>query len=159
MIEDYFRNSAWKFFRKDKTVIAPVIYLADSGIIGGYIDKDMRRWVLRDRRLTFLDGGGVATTIFDRIQEVDDPPAHLSGTSRYDSSVNLVLERIRLPNGVEVNRGSQAGPANFITRLMKPRRQNLVVLPAGPGSAHTHWTQDIDDMDRNWDLCITYYGP
>ncbi len=38
------------------------------------------------------------------------------------------------------------------------RRRNLVVVFANHHSLHLGWERDIADVDRTWDLCVSFYG-
>jgi len=37
-------------------------------------------------------------------------------------------------------------------------RRNLVVLRAGDNSLHPLWLESLAGAERNWDLCLSYYG-
>jgi hypothetical protein len=46
-------------------------------------------------------------------------------------------------------------------RALGPRRlgrRNLVVLRGGDGSLHPLWLESMNGHERNWDLCLSYYG-
>jgi predicted O-methyltransferase YrrM len=38
------------------------------------------------------------------------------------------------------------------------RRPNLVVVRAGDGSLHRAWRRNLEPAQRNWDLCVSYFG-
>ncbi len=129
---------------------APQLQLFESGRLGGYADPNESRWELRDGIVVFLNRAGeVATTFSDVGREggrlLLQGPFHGNDDRHYLREVDPV--------------GSLAAAgAKPVARADLLRRRNLVVLCAGPSSLHTRWEHDIDETDRNWDLCLSWYG-
>lgn len=150
-------GSAWRLELEDGTVQSKVLLLLGDGMIGGHISPGERRWVVRDGQLKFLDANGVATILFDEPTTSAGAVDRLVGRARFQPTLVHVLSRIELPNGSHLGQPALDAPAEFITAIPAPRRQNLVVLRANRHSLHRTWPQDIDDSDRNWDFCISWY--
>jgi len=153
-LEEMLINSTWRFGRGNGQVIAPVLQLLPRGVIGAYTHQNERRWTIRNGVLRFLSTYGVTTAVFDHVDYEGALPRRMAGQVRFAPSIQHVLERIAMPNGA--GSGQHAKP-EFLTRLDRPRRQNLVVLRANAASLHTQWASDISEEDRNWDLCISWY--
>ncbi len=149
-------GTVWRLTRANGEAIAPVLVLGPDGAIGGVEDAGARRWVMRDDRLVILDGDGVARLVF-----MGDDPAtaeKLVGGVAGPAPAGLALERIALPCGLDVGLPPHAEKAsNFFDRTGGRKRENLVILRAGSTSLHGEWARDLADVDRNWDLCISWY--
>jgi hypothetical protein len=72
----------------------------------------------------------------------------------YDKAVVHCLEAIDDPYAIS------KAPEKFQIddRRSGPRRRNLVIMGAGETSLHHQWVRDIPDSERNWDLCLSFYG-
>jgi hypothetical protein len=136
-----------------------IIQFQHDGVIGGYCHPAERRWALRNGHIVFLDCDGVVTTIFDETDMQDNRVLRIKGHSRNDPTLKKLLEPATLPNLAGKEQPAVSNPLRFLKALPEPKRENLVVLCANENSLHNQWTRDIDDMDRNWDLCITRYDP
>jgi len=79
------------------------------------------------------------------------------GKVRFAPTIRHVIERIAMPSVASAGEETQASKAEFLARIDRPKRQNLVVLRANAQSLHKQWTNDVSEEDRNWDLCISWY--
>ncbi len=153
-------SSTWKFSRENGQLIAPVLKFLPDGIVGGYIHSFERVWSLEDNTLRFKNIYGQTTTEFDECLADSDGPYLLKGRSRVDPSVVHVLERSRMPSARDFGQSASPDVAEFTMprELGAKRRRNLVVLRANEQSLHSQWPANIADADRNWDLCVSWYG-
>ncbi|WP_338665473.1 hypothetical protein VQH23_09900 [Pararoseomonas sp. SCSIO 73927] len=134
-----------------------MLLLLPDGTIGGYSNPAERRWEDRNG-LCFLDQHGVVTTAFDDVTFENDRIVRLSGQARHRPSIWHVLERREVPSGKELGQSSGGVLPDFIGDPPSGTRRNLVVLRANSESLHKAWPREISDADRNWDLCVSYYG-
>ena len=51
-----------------------------------------------------------------------------------------------------------AGSVELLWDPQRPKRRNLVVVRADEHSLHTQWARNTTQADRNWDLCVSFYG-
>ena len=153
-------GSTWAFSRENAGVIAPVVRFLPNGIIGGYIHPFERCWALVDGGLRFQTILGQTTTAFDEFDSDDRGLARLKGPSRVDPSVMHVLDRVSMPSARDFGQMASNDIPQFsmAASIKHKRRRNLVVLRANAQSLHTQWPVNIAEEDRNWDLCISWYG-
>lgn len=147
-------GTVWRLARATGETIAPVLVLGPDGMIGGIEDASARSWRLRDGRLVVQDGAGVARLVFS-----GGDPARAQSLSGgvVGGPAALRLDRIHLPSGLDIGLPAHAETtSNFVERT-KRKRENLVILRAGRDSLHPSWARDLDDADRNWDLCVSWY--
>lgn len=151
---------AWRYLRGDGSVIAPLIRCLPSLVVGGYISEMERSWDLRDGTLVFMNLDGVATVVFDQATNKEERPVRLVGHLAANPDASRVLESIDMPSGLNFGQISQQTQAVLLRQppASQPRRRNLVVLRANEQSIHRSWEQNLDERDRNWDLCISWYG-
>lgn len=158
--EEYFKNNAWRLSRADGFVLTPSLRFRDRGIIGGIISKWERAWELRGSNILLQDISGITTTCLE-IQEQDEHGVReLRGRSRIAPKVEHVLTRVDPPSldKSPIGNADDISSIGVIKNSRKGRRPNLVILRAGPGSLHREWPRYLNDEDRNWDLCISWYG-
>ena len=146
-------GSTWRLVRENGAVVVPIVMLRPDGGIGGVEEAIARGWAVHDDRLAVLDGDGVASLLF--ALPADAGADRLEGFVAGAESTLVRLERIALPSAVATPQPTPPAPA-FVDRLARPR-ENLVILRAGKSSLHRSWTADLDDADRNWDLCVSWY--
>ncbi len=146
-------GSSWRLLKNDGAVVAPVVVLRPDGGIGGVEEAIARGWTLRDGRLAVLDGDGVATLLFSL--PAAGPADRLRGWVAGAEGTIVRLERVAFPSALAAPPPVLPAPV-FVDRTAR-RRDHLVVLRAGTGSLHPTWTADLDDADRNWDLCVSWY--
>jgi hypothetical protein len=128
-------------------------------MIGGYSNNYERCWRVEDNKLRLSTIYGHTTTLFEDYS-FDDQGLHtLRGPSRLDPSIMHVLERVHMPSARDFGQLTSDEPPVFISaaQTVTPRR-NLVILRANGNSLHTQWPTDVNPDDRNWDLCISWYG-
>jgi hypothetical protein len=134
-------------------VYAPLLRFGKGGRLIGYRHANENSWTILDGRVALLDEAGLPSTIFDRSSIGLDGRLRLEGRHR-DGVIMHFLS--------EVDFGDSPAPYSqhikLIQRQLVGGRRNLVVLRANEQSLHTSWTRDIQDLDRSWDLCISYYG-
>ncbi|WP_144240405.1 hypothetical protein [Sphingobium indicum] len=158
--QEYLRNTTWCLSRADGFILAPALRFRDFGIIGGIVSKWERVWELRDNRVLLQDISGVTTTSFEVKEEDEQGIRELRGNSRVVGSIEHVLTRVEMPSLDETPVGNpdDLSSIGIIKSGQKGRRSNLVVLRAGNSSLHREWPRYLADDDRNWDLCISWYG-
>ncbi|NLH83742.1 MAG: DUF707 domain-containing protein [Phyllobacteriaceae bacterium] len=148
-----FAGTTWRLVRENGAVVAPVVMLRPDGGIGGVEEAIARGWRVRDDRLAILDGDGVASLTFALPRNGD--ARRLAGCVAGAETTVVGLERIALPSALAAPQPPAPAPV-FRDRVGR-RRDDLVILRAGTGSLHPTWTDDLDDADRDWDLCISWY--
>jgi hypothetical protein len=155
-------SNYWKFTRVDGegALIAPVVRFWPSGMVGGYIHDYERCWDLEGDTFRLKNISGQTTTLFDEHVFDENGLLSMKGRSTVDPSVVHMLERAGMPFIRDFGYTSSADEAVFkiSDSVQKGRRRNLVILRANDKSLHTQWPVDIAEEDRNWDLCISWYG-
>ena len=151
--EAHLLERSWCFGHSESVVYAPLLRFGEGGRLIGYRHANENSWAILEGRVALLDETGLPTTIFDRSSIGLDGRLQLEGRHRD----GVVMHFLR-----EVDLGDGPAPHSPHIKLMQRqsvgRRRNLVVLRANEQSLHTSWLQDIQDRDRSWDLCISYYG-
>lgn len=160
--EEFVGRHAWKFMRADGFVVAPVLKFLKNGIIGGYSHKLERHWSIRLNGIAIQDLSGVTTTSYEITDSDEIGVSELRGISRVDGRTEHVLRRVTSPCLSEQDLELVPDPAvpkmDVIRERGPVRRKNLIVLRANENSLHTQWPRYIEEEDRNWDLCISWYG-
>lgn len=158
--EDFLKNTAWRLSRADGCVLAPVLRFRDNGIVGGIISKWERVWELREDRVLFQDISGSTTCSLEISEQDDGGVRELRGYSRMIKGIEHVLTRVDMPSLDETPVGNPDDLASIfeVKNGKREKRSNLVILRAGPSSLHREWPHYIENDDRNWDLCISWYG-
>lgn len=154
-------ENTWRLFRTDGSVVAPVLRLLPWKAIGGHSSESMRSWEMRNNRLVFLDTNDIATISFTLIEFDAQGPFRIVGSSLANVGTSFVLERTQMPSGIDLGQQSAQTRPQFLLEPGandRPRNRNLVVLRANEESLHTQWAHNIPNEDRNWDLCISWYG-
>jgi hypothetical protein len=145
-------RATWAFGVVGSDPYAPQLRLFADGRIGGYGEPNEKGWELRDGVLVFLDFAHTVSTRFDEISRYDGGLT-LTGSIRGSSSRHYLREVAPVGALVTADEG-----ATLVPRPGSRRRSNLVVLCAGPKSLHREWTRNIDEADRTWDLCLSWYA-
>lgn len=153
-------HQTWAFSRENGEVIAPVVRLLPNGIVGGYIHPFERCWALVDGALRFQSITGQTTTIFDESERDEHGLLRLTGRSKVDPNIVHVLKRVQMPTARDFGQSASDDVPELRQAEGLPgrKRRNLVVLRANAQSLHVHWARNIPEEDRNWDLCISWYG-
>ena len=141
---------AWTYSRGDGEIIVPRLYLLPDGTIGGCLNIFEQRWSVQRNRLNFYDVDGLVSTSFRVTEGRIGRPRKLMGFSRPFPPTQHIL------TAVEHERPPLARIKPVLRR--KPTRRNLVIVPANAGSKHLRWLRDIGEHERNWDLCVSWYG-
>ncbi len=143
-------SRVWVFHSPDH-VYARQVRLLPDGRISGYHHPNEHSWIFRDGRVAFLDMADRATTSFDRVTRDADGCLVMAGENftlhETEPHQALAPDASGFPIDVRVP-GAHPGA----------QRRNLVLLFANQNSLHPHWPRDIADADRNWDLCVSFYG-
>lgn len=146
----------WSFGPTGHGAYSAYVRLLPNGRIGGHDVETERRWALEDGQLIFFDSRDRRSTIFNQVSVLDRGRLLLVGDFQFSDSGKGAHE-LR-----EVEPASAlAEPADDLQLMASPtagRRRNLVVVRADERSLHRQWLRDIKDEDRNWDLCISFFG-
>ncbi|MBE7200125.1 MAG: DUF707 domain-containing protein [Parafilimonas terrae] len=131
-------------------LISPYVVLHRDGQIGGVDDSRFRRWKLGDTGVVLVDEAGAsAMTLLMGEAGPDAQTVLIERTDKADAIHCLIETKSLL---VEPKQAESC-----VLAPLPRRRPNLVVLRAGTNSVHPSWLKDIDDGDRNWDLCVSWY--
>jgi len=157
---EYLQRSAWRLSRADGLVLAPALRFRNRGIVGGIISRWERAWELRDGCVLLQDISGVTTTRFEVREQDEQGATELRGVSRVVKSIEHVLTRVDMPSldATPVGNADDLASIGVIKNGRKGRRSNLVIIRAGHASLHREWPRYLADEDRNWDLCVSWYG-
>lgn len=158
--EDYVRQNTWQLSRSDGLISAPVIRFREDGIVGGFLSKWERVWELRDSCIHLQDISGVTSTKLEPVHWDESGVSELRGWSRVFPAVEHVLTRIHMPSldKVPFSLEIHGEEIRTIRTHSGQRKKNLVILRAGRSSLHWDWARYLNDEDRNWDLCISWFG-
>jgi hypothetical protein len=151
--EAHLRQRSWCFGHSESVVYAPLVRFGAGGRLIGYRHANENSWAILNGRVALLDEAGLPSTIFDRSSIGLDGRMRLEGRHR-DGAIIHFLREVDFGEGP----APYAPHIRLIQRQPVGRRRNLVVLRANEESLHTSWVRDIQDQDRSWDLCISYYG-
>ncbi len=135
---------------------APHLKLLPGGALGGHQVEPEWSWRLDQGRIIFLHRAGYRSTVFtDAFVDVE---------GRYVLRGDMLL----LPAGEAVHELREIAPKDVIhpgglaldivSRRPIGERRNLLVVRANEDSLHPQWPRDLDDADRTWDLCVSFYG-
>jgi hypothetical protein len=144
----------WSFGLLDGAPYAHSVRLLPDGRIAANLADNERRWRLIEGRLEFLDGCDRRSTVFD--QAFADAAGELALVGRFQSPDDR-LHVLRSLGPLGAIAPATAGP-ELIEQPDRPRRPNLVLVRAGDTSVHRRWRRDLAARDRNWDLCVSWYG-
>jgi hypothetical protein len=160
LTEADFSGTFWSFGLMGHPPYADFMVLAPDGRIGNYRNKNEDGWLVLRGQLALMSREGVPTTVFDRARHANGEITALMGRVRIPGARLIhVLRRAAHPaHPLHATPSEADRDAAFLKRASRPSRPNLVVLRAGESSLHESWAKDIDDEDRSWDLCISYYG-
>ena len=154
LTEDAIRSRTWSLSRSDRGLVARHVRFLPSGYIGSGPGIAERRWEMADGHLSLIDELGRRSAVFAWVRRGPGEKLVLIGDLRAEPGVSYVLEERQPLSRIADDDGS--------VRLEFPkpfrRRRNLVVVRANEKSLHTQWPRDIADGDRNWDLCVSWYG-
>ena len=133
---------------------APFLRLLPGGRISGHRSERDTLWEMQDGIVLLLDEAGQVTSRFETVEADDAGLIRLATTPSAADPNRRVLHEIA-PHHDAIRPHLPAA-----VRRQRPvgRRRNLVVIRANERSLHPAWTRDIEDNDRNWDLCTSFYG-
>ena len=143
----------WMFGRVEQAPYACHVRLLADGRIAGHNVEMERRWAVEDGRLVFFDWVDRRSTVFGEARVGAGGRLILLGdiAGSDHRGEHQLTERAPISEMCPFEQG-----AEFDVRPR--RRRNLLIIRAGRGSLHTGWPRDIADEDRNWDLCVSWYG-
>ncbi len=125
--------------------------LLPDGLLGGVWDAEEVGWARTDGGLVLLDRSDLPVVTFDGMRVGPDGRWILTGRAR-DGEPRELTE-------VEPFARLSAPPSEFdVVTRPGARRRNLVVVRAGNDTLHPSWPRDIPDAQRNWDLCVSWFG-
>ncbi len=140
----------WCLQRANGDIVATRLVLLADGQMGLHRHRDQWRWSVENGLLIFTDWHGRLSAIFNRLER--DRGWVFSGACRTDDQERRLIEL------EPVSTLSRQDNGLVLHGARKQRRRNLVVLRADERSLHTAWPADVQDIDRNWDLCVSFYG-
>lgn len=158
--EDYITSHTWSFSRTDGSMIAPIFRFLPDGRIGGHIHPNERFWEINDNVLLLKNITGETSTRINQFTWDEDGIIKMSGPTRYTEENGHVFERITMPSFSDLGQESKWKGLSPFQKVLLPtakKKKNLVVLRAGKNSLHTKWERNIDECDKNWDLCLSWY--
>ena len=151
----------WSFGPLGEPPHCPFLVLAPGGRIGNFYHPNEEHWQITDGRLEFTSSDGLPTTTY-RFAHFRGGLLHaLAGPISVPGfdGFHQLRRCEHPPHPFEVSPPDIDRRATFLGPPAGSRRANLVVLRAGENSLHNTWRGDAAaDPDRNWDLCISYYG-
>ncbi len=160
MTEADLSGSFWSFGLVSEPPFAPFVVLAPEGLIGNYQHPNEDLWQVSHGQLIFTSAQGLTSTVFDAAQIQDGEVIALAGRALLPGPARShELRRVAHPRmAPHASPDEPIHKPEFLSALDRPRRPNLVIVRASDNSVQPHWTRDISDCDRNWDLCLSYYG-
>ncbi|MBP2548057.1 hypothetical protein J2858_000950 [Neorhizobium galegae] len=158
--EEGLTGSFWRLSSLDTGDINPFLVLAPEGRVGNFFDPAVEYWHVFDGHLCFVNADGQPSAIFTAAQTEDGRIVALGGRGTIGNTNALFILTATEHPQHPINATPKGMPrrAQFLVAAPKPRRPNLVVVPAGSGSLHGQWQEGIADNKRNWDICVGYYG-
>ncbi len=150
---DLLAQRAWRLERVNGDVVASYLILYPDGRLGGWRSPHDFSWMTVGDSLILLDWFGKPGTTFDRVFLAPNGKMRLAGRCRTDD-IDRVLVEIDPVSSV----GRSGDDLVVLGGRGKSFRKGLVVLRANERSLHRTWKADVADNDRNWDLCVSWYG-
>ena len=150
-------HRTWRLERENGDIVAKHLRLLLDGRMSGFRYENEYRWVFEDGCIVFLNESGERATIFSTINQ--DPFDHryvLEGDFLlpWPCPIKHVLREVEFMGVRPPPNGETVGLFGSPDR----KRANLVVLRANEKSLHNEWYRDVTERDRNWDLCVSWYG-
>lgn len=156
-----FSGSFWCLSNDAGRQLSPFLVLAPGGLVGGFKSASASLWMLVKGYLCIVGDGGLPSAVFTAARVKDGKIVSLAGRGNIDGHSGLftltVTQHPQHPTFASPPHIERR--ANFLVQPEAgPLRPNLVILPAGKGSLHPNWFNDVTAATRNWDLCLGYYG-
>jgi len=151
----------WQLFDGDRRTLANFLVLAPQGLLGGFASSSANMWAVVNGRLCLIGENGLPSVVFAAARIIEGTIVGFAGRGTIDGRSNLyVLATTEHPQHPQFSSPpNEERRALFTTQPEGgPLRPNLVIVPAGAGSLHPRWLEDVTSLTRNWDLCIGYYG-
>lgn len=149
------QGRVWSFGVPGEWPLAPQLRLQPDGSIWGLWGVAEVSWAWVEGRLAFLDDSDLRRVVFDEVQVEPDGRLLLKGRGGEPGA----LSAERYLREVEAFSRLRAPPPDLqLESRPGLKRRNLVVLPAGESSLHPSWARDMPEEDRNWDLCVSFFG-
>ena len=150
MTADDLSSRVW-LFRENSHVYARQVRLLSDRRISGYYHPNEHAWELRNGRVVFLNIANRVTASF----------RHL--TRDVDGRLTMASDRLALEETAPYQKlapDASGFPIDIRLPGAQPgaHRRNLVLLFGNENSLHRAWPRDIPPSERNWDLCISFYG-
>lgn len=147
---DGLTRRTWSLSDGRGEVRVPYIKLLPNKRLAGEQLPYARRWTLAHDELVFLDWLGRKTVPFSAACMDQNGRLRLRGAFEDGAAVEL--------GEIEPPAATAEPDVALISHGEPTGRRHLVVLRANEQSLHTQWVKDIDDKDRSWDLCLSFYG-
>lgn len=156
-----------RLIHPDGKVISHALRFLDKGIIGGwnsaksYQDKRQERcWALTKDGLALQDISGVITTLLHPTLYDKHGILEFRGKPRFNRNAEYILRRVEFPLIRSRAASSNSLPSDLICTIKdnSQKRKNLVIVRANKNSLHNQWPHYINEEERNWDLCISWFG-
>lgn len=145
----------WEWGPLGQGAYARHVRLLPDGRVAGNLSANESCWRLRDGSMAFLDRFDIRSAVFDQAYADADGRWLLVASRHAPGGLPHSLREVA-PVGGLAAASEGVGP---IQRNADPRRRNLVIVRAGERSLHGQWPRSIPVEDRNWDLCVSWYGP
>lgn len=145
---------AWWFGALGGGPFARHVRLLPDGRVAGQLGENESFWRVETNQLVILDEFDRRSTVLDR--------GYMDGDGRLS-----LVGRFQAPGGGEhllrevapvASLAEQPPQSQLMQRRRGPRRPNLVILRANERSLHLHWPREMEEADRSWDLCVSFYG-
>jgi hypothetical protein len=149
-------DRVWQYGVKGQAPLARYMLLRPQGRFGGYAGKAEKSWSFIDGRLRFQDQYGRCHALFSvcLIDAQGRLQLESKGRTEQGDEISFVLQEIAPPYRI----CPAAEGVDPIGGKGGKRRRNLLVLRANENSLHQQWPRDIAPDERNWDLCVSFYG-
>lgn len=130
----------WRCVNGDGQVVVPRIGLLPDGRLGGLPEKVSGcSWSRQGQYLLFKDAKNAPLMKF----------CLQSGIYKSEGGAETLVPVKDFP---------LPAPVFPSVRSKGPQRRNLVIVRAGSSSLHPQWLEGLTPEEREWDLCVSYYG-
>ncbi len=124
---------------------------------GGWIWRDEAAGVVKSPFVLFLPDGGVGGSAAGALCGWRGGDGEIVLTDHAGREWEMAWEPRGFAGAGQTLRPAGEWPIQALPPVRWGRR-NLVVLRAGDQSLHPLWLETMGGVERNWDLCLSYYG-
>jgi len=149
----------WQLSFLGSSLIAPFVVLAPGGYVGNYNHPTAEMWQVVNGSLYFVGSDGLPTANFNAALNEDGKLVALAGRGTIGGVQGLYMLTVteHPPHPLYATSKDVPRRAHFLS-APSATRPNLVIVPAGKNSLHFEWLRDMKPTNRNWDLCVGWYG-